>query len=183
MYILGLCGKKRVGKDTVADYIVSQYSYAKLAFADPLYEMIFSGFEIGGIDGMKMLANKEEPMDAFMGRSLRHMLQTLGTEWGRNMINEDVWVNVMDRKIRYIENGVEFGMNDSRGVVISDVRMPNEAEFIKARGGYLLGIERDTGNNDTHASENQEIEADYTIVNDGDYESLYAKVDKLLGEG
>ena len=36
--IIGLCGKKRVGKDTFADYLVDNYNFDKYAFANPLKE-------------------------------------------------------------------------------------------------------------------------------------------------
>ena len=32
--IIGLCGKKRVGKDTVADYLVNKYGFVKYSIVN-----------------------------------------------------------------------------------------------------------------------------------------------------
>ena len=37
--IIGILGNKRVGKDTVADYLVKNYGFIKYNFADPIKEI------------------------------------------------------------------------------------------------------------------------------------------------
>ena len=56
--IIGLSGKKRVGKDTVADYLVSKYGFIKYSFADPIKAVakILFGFSENQLYGN----NKEE---------------------------------------------------------------------------------------------------------------------------
>ena len=40
--IVGLCGRKRSGKDTLAEELVERYGYTRVAFADPLREMLLA---------------------------------------------------------------------------------------------------------------------------------------------
>ena len=38
--LIGLLGRKRVGKDTVADYLINNYNFTKHAFANPIKEVL-----------------------------------------------------------------------------------------------------------------------------------------------
>ena len=38
--ILGLAGPRGGGKDTLADYLVEDYSFKRIAFADPIREQV-----------------------------------------------------------------------------------------------------------------------------------------------
>ena len=91
MKLIGICGKARSGKDTAADYIVEECGFNKYSMADPIRSMLDS-------IGVDPSFNKEDPVDRF-GKSPRQMMQTLGTEWMRNTVNEDGWLNLA--KIEY----------------------------------------------------------------------------------
>jgi hypothetical protein len=89
--------------------------------------------------------HKEESIPV-IGVSMRHLLQTLGTEWGRKLIDSNIWLRAAGRRICDLS---DEGLN----VVIEDVRFENEAALIRGLGGRILHIERDTGYQDGHASE------------------------------
>jgi len=44
MKLIGLIGRARVGKDTVAHYLCRRYHFSHLAFADPMKEMLEVSF-------------------------------------------------------------------------------------------------------------------------------------------
>ena len=44
--LIGLIGNKRVGKDTVANFLVEGFQFKKLAFADPIKEVISLLFDL-----------------------------------------------------------------------------------------------------------------------------------------
>lgn len=84
------------------------------------------------------------------GLTARLVLQTLGTEWGRN-IDEDMWANyagLVSRKLLrggYVYNqatGAKIGAPVRRPtvVVIKDGRFPNEPLAVKSRGGLCAKI-------------------------------------------
>jgi len=110
-------------------------------------------------------ADKEQPLDLLCGRSARTALQRLGTEWGRNLIGEDLWLRAWAHALD--------GECDADDIVIADdVRFTNEAEAIEARGGLLLCIVRsreDFNRVPRHASEDFAALAPFNeiIVNDG----------------
>ncbi len=127
--LVGITGKKRSGKDTLADFL-GYINYVKRGFADPLKEAavhIF-GLPIRAFDGK----NKDrEKVNEFWGMSPREMLQKLGTEACRDGICPDIWIKRME---------LELLRNDR--VVIPDVRFENEAEFIRENGGFLIHVIR-----------------------------------------
>lgn len=100
----------------------------------------------------------------------RHLMQTLGTEWGRDKLYADVWIDVFEHRAE-----------TSPRVVCSDVRFHNEADRIRKMGGTLIKIdasERLGVNEDTHRSEAEidEIETDIVIENNGTLEDFLEKV-------
>jgi hypothetical protein len=78
---------------------------------------------------------KQSPMDALAGRTPRHAMQTLGTEWGREAMAQDLWVRAFV---------LASGRLRAAGtpVVCDDMRFPNEAQAIRGAGGLLVRIDR-----------------------------------------
>jgi len=167
--IIGLTGLKQSGKDTVAKYIHTEYSdFIILSFAEPIKDMI----RILGV-GEEFISHKKENNISFLNTSYRHLAQTLGTEWGRNLINENIWINVLHHKINSYEKTKNF--------IISDVRFNNEAKFIKNNGGIIIQVIRDTGIIDKHISEkgiNDEY-IDYLLYNNSTISHLHELIDQL----
>lgn len=152
--IIGLTGFMKSGKSTAANILVERYGYTRYRFAGLLKEMLKAlGLTAEEIDG----SLKEKPCALLGGKTPRHAMITLGTEWGRNLIDGDLWVRAFFRSI------------EGKGlVVVDDVRFPNEADAIFVRGGLIWRIER--GNaplNSLHASEagQLEIQPDLVIEN------------------
>jgi hypothetical protein len=132
--ILGFCGAAGAGKDTVAQYI---YEYAgplgsarRLAFAEPMRDMLLAL----GIPEKYMYDRelKEQPVPGF-GRSYRQLAQTLGTEWGRQLHGENFWVNALAARVAKAKEDI---------ILISDVRFPNEVEWLHRTGGFLVKVHR-----------------------------------------
>lgn len=169
--IVGLCGHKRVGKDTVAKRLES-HGFKQIALADPIKFIAMVTF--GWTDEMVYGKNgyDREKIEEEWGFSVRHALERIGTEMGRNL-HEDVWV----RKV--IAHAKEV---HPQRIVVSDVRFHNEARAIRKNGGVIWKIVRPDFSGDArHASEMEidDIEANYTLHNDGTIEELEAKVDKI----
>ena len=112
------------GKSTVAAYLNEQ-GYVVVPFAQTLKDMLVPMLEALGYDeeGARYLTTRAKQVvvrDA--GVSVRHMLQTLGTEWGRQCIHPEIWTRCWKGRAQ------RHSM-----VVADDVRFPNEAAMIKAR--------------------------------------------------
>lgn len=101
------------------------------------------------------------------GCTMRVFLQRLGTEFGRELINPDIWTNTW---ISSTHTHLEAG----RIVVADDVRFTNEVEAIKALGGVMIHLSRPdapASNILGHPSEgglDSYKSFDRFIVNDGD---------------
>ena len=128
--LIGLHGRARSGKDTIADYLVKIHGFEKVSFAAPIREMACKIFNCS----LKQLECIKEVVDPCLGVSPRDVMQTLGTEWGRN-INPDLWVITALRHIR-------SAMSDGISVVVSDVHFDNEAHMIRDNGGEIWTVIR-----------------------------------------
>lgn len=140
--IVGLAGPARSGKDTVAEFLVAETGGYIYSLAAPLKAMLHAGL---GVD-MSLpywQEHKEEPIGA-LGKSPRQLLQTLGTDWGREMVSPDIWLVMAN--VRLIRSG--------GGMIIPDVRFENEAQWIRDRGGTIIHIRRkDAPEINPHVSE------------------------------
>lgn len=130
MMIIGLCGAAGSGKTTVGDLICGLADATQIAFADPIYDAVSA---ITGLSRRQLADRslKEQPIE-WLGRSPRELLQTLGTEWGRNIVHDEIWIRRAMKRA-----------SEARGlVVITDVRFDNEADAIHRAGGDVWQVRR-----------------------------------------
>lgn len=133
--LIGLVGAAGVGKDTLADALVAELLDAdKRAFATPLYAMANTLLgELGVTPKWHDRGWKESPLPN-LGFSPRRMLQTLGTEWGRQL-NNDLWLHAMSATWA-------AGRQQGVSLIVPDVRFPNEAQWVTDNGGLLVRVLR-----------------------------------------
>jgi hypothetical protein len=136
--LIGVVGFIGSGKGTVGD-ILSDYGFIGDSFARPLKDAvaIMFGWPRELLEGDTELSRRwrEEP-DAFWSESFkrsfspRDALQLMGTEAGRQVFHQDVWVISL--------------LNRARGkdVVITDVRFQNEIKYIQENGGIVIRVRR-----------------------------------------
>lgn len=127
--LIGLGHKRRVGKDTVADYLCRAYGFEKMSFAQHLKEVTKLLF---GWRNDHVYGQLKDQKDPYFELSPRHAMQELGTTI-RDLFGEDFWVETVDRRLR---------VQHCRNVVISDCRFLNEVQMIQRHGGLLWKIVR-----------------------------------------
>lgn len=171
--LIGIMGLARVGKDTATAHLCDTYGMESYAFADPIKSMLTGVFGDLFRDG-----DREAPID-WLGKSPRQLMQTLGTEWGREIVHPDLWVLVADQMWKKYQ---EIGWG--AGVVLSDVRFRNEAEWVLSQGGLLISLSREgVAAVATHVSE-QNIPfdlANVSLENNGTVEELGGALDFVVG--
>lgn len=167
MRLIGIAGQARSGKDTLAGYLLfNLIGWTHSSFADPLKAMLT-------VIGVDCSDDAKAVVDDVFGVTPRHMMQTLGTEWGRHMINGDIWVKVFAR------------LNAGKCVIVPDVRFENEAALVREHG-VLIHLVGRGGIEGNHVSENAIAfkEGDIVIDNSRDLDWLHAQVDgnAVLGD-
>lgn len=129
MLLIGLCGKMGSGKDYIASKYIIPYlknlkkTCLQLSFADQIKVNV-------------ICKNNIQFNDVFVKKTndTRMLLQSEGTENGRNLYGEDIW-------IKYYKSWVQlFESRDIDVIITSDVRFKNEYEYIKSRGGFIIKI-------------------------------------------
>ena len=133
--LIGLTGRARSGKTTAAEYLVGTYPLEHYAFADPLRDGLMAIFNLDPTDFEG--DRKEQPL-AWLERSPRQLMQSMGTEWARNTVHPDIWVKLAAQNLDYMTNALGAVL----GFVVSDVRFENEAHLIRRRGGTVIHIAR-----------------------------------------
>lgn len=121
----GLCGFMRSGKDTIADYLIEQYRYTRLGFAQALKEEVARGV------GCTPADLDEEPLRA----QVRPVLQVWGTEFRRGQ-DPDYWVKQAEQKI---ETHQRTFFCDECGQSFSDARESHDRYLGRGEGPFFCG--------------------------------------------
>lgn len=171
--LIGITGCAGSGKDTVAAYLKSNYNFDSVAFAEPIRDGMRAMF---GLEDKHFQHPEKETVLQEFGKSPRQMMQTLGTQYGRECVNKDLWLILAGKKIakHYLD-----GFN----VALTDVRFDNEAEYVRNAGGVVWHVSRAVaGTPHIHASEAGVafIQGDEVIDNNGTLYGLYLQVNELL---
>lgn len=167
--IIGLTGLKGAGKTEVSRQLEA-YGFWRVSFAAPLKEMLrtlgLSEREIAG-------DRKEQPCALLGGQTPRYAMQTLGTEWGREMIHPDLWVLLCRDGIEKLNGGP---------VVVDDLRFENEEKMLREIGATIWRVTRPGNERHPHISESyiESMPVDIEIANDRGVERLREKVTALL---
>jgi hypothetical protein len=200
--IIGICGFIGSGKGTVGDYLKNDRGFIPVSFAATLKDATAAifGWERRLLEGdtEESRTFREERDDWWSVRlgydvTPRLILQRMGTEVMRNNLHENIWLYSLEKS-----------MSPYNNYVITDVRFPNEIDFVGDLGGYVIRVKR--GNDPpwydelrktvrsyadeymksywphVHASEYSWASAQVydTITNDGTLVDLYNQVDSLL---
>jgi hypothetical protein len=168
--IIGFCGPLGSGKTTAANHLIEAHGFTRHRLAGPLKAMMRAlGLSERHTDGDL----KEVPCDLLGGKTPRNAMQTLGKEWGRDLVSATLWVDAW-----------KATMPDG-DLVVEDVRFPNEPKLIRSLDdlGILIHVARPMKDDleRAHSSENQDLGAfDHEIVNEGSITDLQAAVDRVV---
>jgi hypothetical protein len=122
--IIGLTGYAQSGKDTVANILVNNYGYTRIAFADKIREFLYETNPmydsiVGEPLFVKAKVDRDGWEEAKKSPHIRRLLQTSGVA-ARKVFGENFWVQQALKDVHFEGN-----------YVITDVRFTNEADIIK----------------------------------------------------
>lgn len=138
--IIGLSGYAQSGKDTIGSFLVKEHGFTRFAFADALKEVVYrlNPVAVQQADGVSEMPLRVAHLVDSLGweeakkePEVRRLLQVMGTEAGRQVLGENIWVDTVLNQV---------GDQDA---VITDCRFPNEAQAVKDRGGFVVRVIRD----------------------------------------
>jgi hypothetical protein len=155
--LVGLTGYAQHGKDSVGQILAEEFGFTCLSFAAVLKSMALTLDPLIPQSESRTL-RLHEIVDAAgweeakRNPEVRRFLQVLGTEAVRGHIDDDAWVNALAR---------QYDRLQPKHAAITDCRFPNEADWVRSRGGELWRIVRlnpdgslyDNGIGTRHSSE------------------------------
>jgi hypothetical protein len=166
--IIGLTGYAQSGKDSVANILVENYGYQRVAFADPIRDLLYEtnpmlkeGYRVQGlVDVYGWDRVKVDYPEA------RRLLQDLGVG-ARKTFGEDFWIKQTLKGLSL------FG---AVNYVIPDVRYPNEAKAIRDYDNAQIwrikrsGVLAVNSHNSESAMDGEKV--DQIFMNNGTLEDL-----------
>ncbi|WBQ03798.1 hypothetical protein [Kribbella sp. CA-293567] len=186
-HLIGITGRKRSGKDTFAERLVTEHGFKRFAFADNLRKAALAidpivGVECGryseDVDLFVRLSEviaahgwegvKDSPYDA----EVRRTLQRVGVT--ARELDPGIWVRPVMHAIG----------NHDGPAVITDVRFPNELEAVHDADGWSVRVTRSglPDDGDLHISETALDDAAVNLgySNNSSISALHAKADECV---
>lgn len=155
--IISLTGNMGVGKDTMADYMVSKYGFVKMSMADPFKRIAkdvydFSDEQLWGPSAARNMDDKRYPRADGTFLSARIVTQLLGNELSR-LAYPETWIVYMKRVVDKIQSGYFYSEKEGAyeipgkkseytGIIVSSCRFKNEIEAVKDMGGKAVRLKR-----------------------------------------
>jgi len=150
--LIGLIGRKRSGKDAFAATLVEHRGYARVAFADPLRELALAIDPLVGPaplpgDAVARHRRLSDVIDAIGWEAAKDCVPEVRSTALQNLgqavrgVDSYFWVDQAMESVRRLR-GVPVSPYSGAPVVVTDVRMPNEANAIREAGGKLIRIVR-----------------------------------------
>ncbi len=168
--LIGITGQMESGKTTAAEWLTKKYDFSIFSFAHPLKK---SCAELTGLD-MKYFTDtnlKYEKIELLNGKTTRWLMQSFGTEFVRNTIHPDFWINRMKQKLDKI--------SVTGRIVIDDIRFANEAKLIHDLGGKVIHIIRGERKS-YHSSEKIDFLTDFRIDNNFSKDVLHNQLKSFM---
>jgi hypothetical protein len=142
--LIGLTGYAGAGKTSVADILVRDHGFTRMRFAGPLKDMLYAlGLTERELEGDL----KTQPCELLGWKSPRHAMVTLGTEWGRQLIDWNMWVRALmlkiDKEQKNLQEREKYAYPGYLNrIVVDDARFLNEITALKQRGAQIWRVER-----------------------------------------
>lgn len=143
--LIGIAGRAKSGKSYLAKHIKSKYRNVYIvSLATPLKMALAAIFSYAGYSQKditeKLNGKLKESQDPILGYTPRFLMQTLGTEWGRNVLGDSWWINLATAKIQKLS---EENSDKDIIVIVDDIRFENEIEWIKMNNGKIIALVSD----------------------------------------
>lgn len=204
-FVIGILGKRGCGKDTVAALLTEKHGFTRLAFADELKKEVAEhyGVSVNLLNDRDLKETplvalnpwrnrlRQRPLLAWLAAPRFDVLWRIGAQsprnvmqnWGmmrRNRDGADYWVIKVHQMVTAVPGRY----------VISDVRLPNERDWVKSLEGVTVRVtrpaleaQRKLEGSDSHDSEIalDDYVADHTLVNhENQIEQLYRDADAVV---
>ena len=206
--IISITGNMGVGKDTMADYVVSKYGFVKVSMADPFKRIAKEVYEFTDeqLWGPSQARNKDDtryPRPDGTYITARIVTQLLGSELSR-LAYPETWIVYMKRVIKKIEAGYFYSekqgayeipgkKSEYKGIVVNSCRFRNEIEGLKETGAVAVRLKRAAIDNavflkagvGNHVSESEQLALpdnffDYVLEVPEGIEAYYEKIDAFM---
>jgi hypothetical protein len=160
MYV-GIIGRERVGKDTFADILVTEYGFKKHSMAEPIRDIahiIFPHWQNPMVE--------KDVVDSVSGIRPRDFMKWLGTDIFQIAFHEKFPnATIRPRCIWSSICGDRICADSSSNWVIPDIRFKHEAEELQRLGGILINLYNDSSDSHCNSSNQSSYDIPFILEN------------------
>jgi ABC-type dipeptide/oligopeptide/nickel transport system ATPase subunit len=171
--IIGILGRSRVGKDTVASCIIQHLGPTNaliLRLSQPLKDAVKTLY---GFTTNQLEDDTKDIVDPRFGLTPREVIQHICSDT-MSRHGQDFF----SRKL-YYEEALKY---PNQTIIVPDVRYAHDICMIREQGGFVIKVVRPQGSYPRHPCEEaiDHMEGDYLIINDRHISDVEKKVKEIL---
>ena len=173
--VVAICGYKRSGKDTIADFLVERHGYKKIQIAKGLKSMVKTLFDFSDA---QLETDSKDTVDERWDITPRCAMQFFGTDIMQHEIQKimpgigrNFWIRKITATLHHAPSHERY--------VISDMRFMHEYEALQEFHPYVIKVSNpNVLCEDAHCSETEFARIPYNleILNDDSLAALYSKI-------
>ena len=175
--IIGLTGYAQSGKDTIANILVKDHGFVRVAFADKIREFLYEmNPMVDNVAGEPIFLKERVDRDGWevakQNPHIRRALQNAGVSARKNF-GENFWVHQALGSMALAHPNI----------AVTDVRFVNEADILKTNGGQIWRVKRNgVGAVNGHVSESEMdgYPVDQIFTNNGSIDDLKELLSKRM---
>lgn len=173
--IIAFTGKKGHGKDTAAEFLIKNYQFVKIGFADPVRKLCQQIYFLTD-EEISDPTLKETKLTRWPYKSPRHLMQELA-QFFRDKYPE-VWV------VNWARRAEQALIEGAHNIVCTDLRYLNEEEMLKGSGALIVRVINPRVLPNEYSQHKSETEMDqiypwWQICNDSDIPALHKHVREM----
>jgi hypothetical protein len=138
MLIVAIGHRRNVGKDTVGKVIAAEMNLRRVGFADALKDVAHKMFAWAGVKSRAYYDEHYEEKETYLP-ILKCTVRDLWIKLGNDMrkYHGEVWIRSA------LPSAASLDASGHAGVLITDLRYPNEGDVVLEQGGVCIKIDRD----------------------------------------
>lgn len=187
--LIGVTGIAGSGKDTAAQALVERHGFVRDAFADDMKKAALAldpwivdttstGSDRSKHRRLSQIVERDGWEQAKKNPEVRTFLQRLGTEAGWQLHGPRLWVDRV---------GDRLTANPEQDTVVTDVRFPEEVDWLHENGGVLVRIVRPEHSGAAEGTRNHSsetalagIEPEFVLINDASIDQLQQNMGRVV---
>lgn len=155
-FLIGVTGQRDENTKQVVQFLLNSLNLIHINMRQPFYNALAQLMETTPLTAASMKStDKVEPLNCTVAAFEREFTSAI---FG---LNKDFFTQTVSRQMNKSQKG--FNQNLSDGFIVSGISRPEEADYIRAKGGVMVHVQGISGYTDFHPINSKLFDVTYSL--------------------